>query len=208
MRRFGRDGDADREPPERGGPGTGRRLTPDQHQVVRELNGLVMDGMHELPIDESTLGLLQVGLPYLTQRECSEQAIIAGQTAARLGYLARAAEYAMFDAAQELDDGLLDELANRLDDADESPSATEDVVAELAAELALAEPIDPGGGQDGPLWSLPGAEGVLRVELRDRFSRALTRPQDVSIGELQQTWMYGFFLRGLQECFEDEDMTG
>ena len=208
MRRFGRDGDADREPRERGGPGTGRRLTPDQHQVVRELNGLVMEGMRELPIEESTLGLLQLGLPYLAQRDCSEQAIIAGQTAARLGYLARAAEYAMFDAAQELDDELLAALAGRLDDADESPGATEDVVAELAAELALAEPIDAGAAERGPLWSLPGAEGVLRVELRDRFSRAVTRPQDVSLGELQQTWMYGFFLRGLQECFEDEDMAG
>lgn len=208
MRLFGQNEDADRRPPAGAGPGAGHRLTPDQNQVVRELNGLVMDGMRELVIEESTLGLLQVGLPYLTQRDCSDAAIVAGQTAARLGYLARAAEYAMFAAAQEPDDELLDLLAARLDDADTSPTATEDAVAEIAAELALAEPIDGDALKGGPLWSLPGTEGELRVALRDRFSRALSRPQDVSLDELQQTWMYGFFLRGLQECFEDEDMTG
>lgn len=208
MRLFGQSGDAERRPPATAGPGAGHRLTPDQNQVVRELNGLVMEGMRELAIEESTLGLLQVGLPYLTQRDCSDAAIVAGQTAARLGYLARAAEYAMFDAAQELDDELLDLLSGRLDGADPGPTATEDTVAELAAELALAEPIEAAAADRGPLWSLPGAEGELRVALRDRFSRALSRPQDVGLDELQQTWMYGFFLRGLQECFEDEDMSG
>lgn len=207
MRLFGRNEEGP-QPPGHRRPGAADRLTPDQNQVVRELNGLVMEGMRECVIDQSTLGLLQVGLPYLTQRECSTDAIVAGQTAARLGYLARSAEFAMFEAAREPDDELLDVLAARLDDAGSGPTATEDTVADLAAELALAEPIEAGAVEVGALWSLPGADGELRVALRDRLSRALTHPQDVGLDDLQRTWMYGFFLRGLQECFEDEDMTG
>lgn len=205
---FGRSEEVQHQPPAGARSGPAPRLTPDQNETVRELNGLVMDGMRECPIEQSTLGLLQVGLPHLTQRECSDPAIIAGQTAARLGYLARGAEFAMFESAQELDEELLDALADRLDESDPNPSAAEDTVAELAAELALAEPIHGGPGEGGALWSLPGAGGELRVVMRERLAGALQRPPDVSVDELQQAWMYGFFLRGLQECFEDEDMTG
>ena len=207
MRLFGRREEVDQPPRPSAPTHAPPRLTPDQSSVVGELNGLVMDGMRDCPIEESTLVVLQVGLPYLTQRECSDAAIITGQTAARLGYLARAAEYAMCEAAQELDDELLDTLAARLDDAEPGPHATQDTVAELAAELALAEPMDAQAGEDGAFWSLPGAAGELRVALRDHFARALSRPQDVSLYELRRTWMYGYFLRALQECFEDEDMT-
>ena len=207
MKLFGRNGEAGQPPPasERT---HAPRLTPDQNGAIRELNGLVMDGMRDCPIERSTLGLLQLGLPHLTQRECSEAAIVAGQTAARLGYLARSAEYAMFEAAQELDDGLLDTLAERLDAAGSGTDAIQDAVAELAAELALAEPMDAQQGDDGALWLLPGAGGELRSALRDRLARALSRPEDVSLYELRRTWMYGYFLRSLQECFEDEDMSG
>lgn len=203
---FGRSGGEDPKP-WTSAVGVAPPLTPDQNEVVRELSNLAMDGMRECPIEHSTLALLQVGLPYLTQRECSEPAIVAGQTSARLGYLSRSAEFAMFGGAQELDEELLDMLAARLEAAGDRPGATEDAVAELAAELALDEPVQPGAPGGGPLWSLPGAGGDLRVALRDQLARALDRPRDVSIEELKQAWMYGFFLRGLQECFEDEDMT-
>ena len=186
----------------------GPRLTPDQHRVVRELEGFVLEAMEGPPIEESTLGLLQIGLPHLAQRDCSEAAIVAGQTAARLGYFARLAEHAMFAVAQEPDDELLDTLAARLENAAPGPSATQDAVAELAADLVLAEPMDAQEGERGPFWSLPGAGGEARVALRDRLSRALRRSPDVSLYELRRTWMYGYFLRALQECFEDEDMTG
>lgn len=208
MRLFGRNEEVDKQPPASARSGAPQRLTPDQNKLIRDLTGLVMDGMRECPIERSTLALLQVGLPFLTQRDCSDEAVIAGQTAARLGYLTRAAEYAMLESAQELEDELLETLATRLDAAEPGPSAAEDTVAELAAELALAEPLEAGAPERGPLWALPGAEGELRLALRDRLTRALSRPQDVSLDELRRTWMYGFFLRGLQECFEDEDMAG
>lgn len=208
MRLFGRHGEVDQSSPPSARTHAAPRLNPDQNSVIRELSGLVIDGMRDCPIEESTLGLLQVGLPYLTQRERSDAAIIAGQTAARLGYLARGAEYVMFEPAQELDDELLDTLAARLDDAGPGPHATENTVAELAAELANGEPIDAPAGEEGAFSLLPGAGGELRVALRDRLAGALSRPDDVSLYELRQTWMYGYFLRCLQECFEDEDMTG
>lgn len=186
----------------------GPRLTPDQNRVVRELEGFVMNAMEGPPIEESILGLLQVGLPHLAQRECSEPAIIAGQTAARLGYFARAGENAMFALAQEPDDQLLDTLAARLEGVAPGPTATQDAVAELAADLVLAEPMDAQEGARGFFWSLPGADGEARGSLRDRLTRALRHTPDVSLYELRRTWMYGYFLRALQECFENEDITG
>lgn len=207
MSRFGRDEEVDR-PPAESARIAATRLTPEQNSAFRELNDSVMEAMRSSAIEHSTLAVLQLGLPHLAQRECSDGAIVAGQTAARLGYLARAAEYSIFDAARELDDALLDTLAARLDDAGSGPHATQDTVAELAAELALAEPMDAQQGEDGPFWLLPGAGGELRITLRDRLARALSRPPDVSLYELRRTWMYGYFVRSLQECFEDEDMTG
>ena len=167
-----------------------------------------MDAMEGRPIEESILGLLQVGLPHLAQRDCTEAAIVAGQTAARLGYFARSGEYAMFAVAQEPDDELLDTLAARLEGVAPGPTATQDAVAELAADLVLAEPMDAQEGARGPFWSLPGAGGEARVALRDRLARALRGSPDVSLYELRRTWMYGYFLRTLQECFEGEDITG
>ena len=207
MKLFGRHGEVE-PPPQAPRAPVAARLGPDQNQVLRELEGLALDAMRECPIEESTLGLLQVGLPYLAQRDCSEAAIVAGQTAARLGYLARAAEHAMFEAAQEPDDGLLDTLAAWLEDAAPASAATQDAVAELAAELVVAEPTDGQEPAEGPFWSLPGAGGEVRAALRDRLAGALSRPRDVSLDELRRTWMYGYFLRALQECFEDEDMSG
>ena len=186
----------------------GPRLAPDQTHVVRELESFVLAAMEGPGIEESTLGLLQVGLPYLAQRDCSEAAIVTGQTAARLGYFARSGEYAMFAHAQEPDDELLDALAARLEGVAPGPTATPDAVAELAADLVLAEPMDAQEGARGFFWSLPGAGGDVRVALRDRLARALRRSPDVSLYDLRRTWMYGYFLRALQECFEDEDMTG
>ena len=208
MKLFGRGEEADPAPPASAPMHVaGPRLTPDQNRVVRELESYVLDAMDGPAIEQSTLGLLQVGLPYLAQRDCSETAIVAGQTAARLGYFARSGEQAMFALAQEPDDDLLDTLAGRLENVAPGPTATQDAVAELAADLVLAEPIDAQEGPRGPFWSLPGAGGEARGALRDRLTRALRQSPDVSLYELRRTWMYGYFLRALQECFEDEDMT-
>lgn len=209
MKRFGRREEV--EPPAQASAPThvtGPRLRPDQQRVAREIEAFVLDAMKTRPIQESMLGLLQVGLPHLAQRDCSEAAIVAGQTAARLGYFARCGEHAMFAVAQEPADELLDALAARLEGVTPDPSATQDAVADLAADLVLAEPMDAQEGARGPFWSLPGAGGEARVALRDRLARALRGSPDVSLYELRRTWMYGYFLRALQECFEDEDISG
>lgn len=209
MKLFGRGEEVDPPPPARTPTHVaGPRLTPDQNRVVLELERFVLDAMEGPAVDESILAVLQVGLPYLAQRDCSDEAIVAGQTAARLGYFARSGEQAIFALAQEPDDDLLDTLAARLENVAPGPTATQDAVAELAADLVLAEPIDAQEGAGGAFWSLPGAGGEARGALRDRLTRALRQSPDVSLYELRRTWMYGYFLRALQECFEDEDMTG
>jgi hypothetical protein len=76
----------------------------------------VVAGLGDFPFEEETLALLQVGLPYMTQRACSDDAILAGQRAARLGYLSRSAEFAKFDAAREADGDLLDAFDREAED--------------------------------------------------------------------------------------------
>ena len=94
-----RDKDEASRPAQPAAGGHDRPQLPDDdvEGVVQQLAPVVVAGMSEVPIARETLELLQLGLPYLTQREYPDQAVIAGQTAARLGYLSRAAEFALFE---------------------------------------------------------------------------------------------------------------
>lgn len=174
-------------------------IPPDEvERLIDRLTAMVVEGMAEFPFTEETLGLLQVGLPYLTQRECSRDAVQAGQTAARLGYLARSAEFAQFDDAREADLDLLKALEGPLEKADERGSSTSDVLAEFAATIAR-EPGD---------LALPGIGPDMRGRLRAHLLRGLELPADldVTVDELQETWDYGYFLRGLEEFFFEDGM--
>jgi len=169
---------------------------------IEELEQIVVESLNEAPIERETLELLQVGLPYLVQHECSDGAVIAGQTAARLGYLARAAEFALFEGDLEFDDDLLATLSARLDEAgEETPDG--DVMADLAAELARSESLDPSPYEGGPSWTLPGLAGSARGTLRDGLVARMRCPPDVEVDDLRRTWKYGYFLHALDELFED-----
>ena len=147
---------------------------------------------------------MQLGLPYLTQRDCSRDAILAGQTAARLGYIARAAEYAEVPAARDSDEDLFDELSESLEAADSSGGSIASAMAEFAADLAISEPIDPPASDGGPSWVIPGVDGIVRGRLRDALLKGVRCPDDITQPDLQHTWKYGYFLRCMEEFFFDE----
>jgi hypothetical protein len=169
---------------------------------IEELEQMIVEGLREVPISRERLELLQVGLPHLVQRELSDQAVIAGQTAARLGYLSRQAEFAMFDSELDDDDDLVQTLGDKLDAAEANGTSGWDVLAELAADMASAEPLDPAPQAGGPSWTLPGLSGDFRRRLRDNLV-ARMGTTDVPVADLRRTWKYGYFLGVLDELCED-----
>ena len=172
---------------------------------VSECAQMVLDGMSEAPLGRETLELLQVGLPYLIQRDCSDDSVIAGQTAARLGYLSRSVEFVRYEAARVEDDELYDALAQRFEEAEAQGESLYDAMADLAAAMASGESIDPSPGEGGPTWTLPGLDARARGALRDRLLSGMRPPSDIVIDDLKRTWKYGYFLRALDELTEDED---
>lgn len=194
-------------PPASQPPAPPRPSTPPAQQspgeLVDRLVTLVVESWRTYPLEPETLSMLQLGLPYLTQRDCSKDAILAGQTAARLGYIARAAEYSEYEPARRGDEDLAQELLESLEAAGEDASIATGI-AEFAADLAISEPIDPPASERGPTWSLPGIEGSLRMRLREHLLKGVSSPADVTREDLQQTWKYGYFMRCMEEFFFDE----
>ena len=172
---------------------------------VGECAQMVVEGMHDAPIGRETLELLQVGLPYLIQRDCSDETVIAGQTAARLGYLSRSVEFVRYEAARVEDDELYEALAERFDVAEAQGESLYDAMADLAAAMASGEPVDPSPGEGGPSWTLPGLNAEARSMLRDRLLAGMRTPPDIEVDDLKRTWKYGYFLRALDELTEDEE---
>lgn len=172
--------------------------------ATEDLAQVVVEGMSEAPIERETLELLQIGLPHLIQRECSDEAIVAGQTAARLGYLSRAAEFAMFEGDLGPDENLVATLGESLEQAERDGTSGSDAMAELAAAIAAGESVDPPPHEGGPSWTLPGLSGADRGVLRDDLlSRMQQHPPDIDADDLKRTWKYGYFLCALDELCEE-----
>jgi hypothetical protein len=178
---------------------------PHASHIVKTITDVVLENWRTYPLDDETLSLLQIGLPYLTQRDCSADALLAGQTAARLGYIARAAEYAEFPGARQSDPDLLQELSESLDEAERDGDSISTAMAEFAADLAVSEPIDPPASDGGPSWIVPGIDGAVRGRLRDVLLKGVRCPGDITQEDLQHMWKYGYFLRCLEEYFFDEE---
>jgi len=167
--------------------------------VTRELAQVVAESVNEVPIDRDTLELLQVGLPYLLERDCSDEAVVVGQTAARLGYLARAAESTMLGQDGPPDNDLIATLEAGLEEAHAQGTPERDAVADLAAALATGESLDPTPEEGGPTWTLPGLDGQARGRLRDDLVGRLPCPPGILADDLRRTWKYGYFLCALDE---------
>lgn len=191
-------------PPAYSSPPAPPAAQPTTGRLLNRLIDLVLESWRSYPLDDETLSLLQVGLPYLTQRDCSRDAVLAGQTAARLGYIARAAEFSEYARARESDQDLFEELSECLEAADNAGGSIASAMAEFAADLVVSEPIDPPASDGGASWSVPGIDGSLRGRLRDRLLKGVPCPSDISPQDLQKTWKYGYFLRCTEEFFFDE----
>ena len=136
---FLRRDNSDGLPPSAGSAGTGGHVGIGRGEVG-ECAQMVIEGLRDAPIGRETLELLQVGLPYLIQRDCSDETVVAGQTAARLGYLSRSVEFVRYEAARIEDDELYEALAERFDAAEAQGESLYDAMADLAAAMASDVP--------------------------------------------------------------------
>ena len=201
---FRRDTDrrSEPEPEALSANGAGAAPGAEHEGVARELAQVVAESFNEVPIDRDTLELLQVGLPHLLQRECSDEAVVVGQTAARLGYLARAAESTMLEPDHPPDADLIATLQAGLDEAHAQGTPERDAMADLAAALATGESLDPKPEEGGPTWTLPGLGAQARGRLRDDLVGRLPCPPGILADDLRRTWKYGYFLCALDELVE------
>ncbi len=174
--------------------------------LVEDLVSEVAEAMEDVKLPEHVLKSLQIGLPYLAQRELSDQAILAGQAAARLGYFSRAAEFDAFHAAREADLDMGRALADFLGTKDEEGISAYDAMTEFACGMVLSEPGRPNVEQGGPLWAVPGIGGDLRLSLADRLLEAITQiPNDIAYRDLLAAWKFGLYLRALEEFMIDDN---
>ena len=110
---------------------------------------------------------------------------------ARSGYLARAVETAMFDAARGPTPG----LAEKLDGGS---------ITDVAAELAAAEPLEKPSPDDPgwTSWRVPGPGGHVRHYAALAAVRAHAPELREALGgrTLKEAWMYGFYVRCCEEA--------
>jgi hypothetical protein len=180
----------------------------------------------EVPSDVATA--LASGLFWVMQLDAAtDDAVADASAAARLGYMARVAEWERLPAAR-VSNGLM--LAG-LRDAVEASVAEElgeggtdqsfyRALGEVTAFFVRREPLDvPYDAEEGlnPMWTVPGMGGDFRALLRDETLLMALEGEDdspnapptesiddASFEGFQWIWKYGFLLRSFEEFFREE----
>ncbi|HEY7150499.1 MAG TPA: hypothetical protein VH391_02345 [Solirubrobacterales bacterium] len=202
----------------------------DSGEVEGLLDSLAMDTFdyadtQALPDDLARA--LETGLFGVTGLEAATNAtVVAGRAVARIGYMARVAEWERVPAARKAGGWMCAGLRGAVESSvseelRESGAGASfyDALGEITAFFVAREPLDvPYDAQEGlkPMWTVPGMGGDFRALLRDRtLEMALPREgnrlsgpagpiDDASFDDLQRVWKYGFLLRAFEEFFREE----
>jgi len=169
---------------------------------------------------------LEVGLFAVTGLEATTNAtIVAGRAVARIGYMARLAEWERVPAARKPGGWMCAGLRGAVESSvgeelreSGADASFYDALGEVTAFFVTREPLDVAyDAQEGlkPMWTIPGMGGDFRALLRDwTLEMALPRDGDVLSGpagpiddasfeDLQRVWKYGFLLRAFEEFFRE-----
>jgi hypothetical protein len=201
----------------------------DEDDVEELLDTLAMETFEYVDTQELSADLahaLEIGLFGVTGLEAATNAtIVAGRAVARIGYMARVAEWERVAAARKpggwmcagLRGAVESSLGEELSDSGADASFY-DSLGEVTAFFVTREPLDvPYDAEEGlrPMWTIPGMGGDFRALLRDwTLEMALPRDGDVLSGpagpiddasfeDLQRVWKYGFLLRAFEEFFRE-----
>ncbi len=122
------------------------------------------------------------------------------------GYLARLVEVELFEPARETAAWVPERVAEHRARAEN----TEEAIAALCGELAMAEPIDKPSPDDPAAmsWRVPGPGGHVRHYLARRAIEELLRaregPIDGEPAQLKRSWIYGYLVRTCEEALPEE----
>ncbi|MGH2965149.1 MAG: hypothetical protein ACRDMH_07185 [Solirubrobacterales bacterium] len=201
----------------------------DEDDVEALLDTLAMETFEyadtqDLPADLAHA--LEVGLFAVTGLEATTNAtIVAGRAVARIGYMARLAEWERVPAARKPGGWMCAGLRGAVESSvgeelreSGADASFYDALGEVTAFFVTREPLDVAyDAQEGlkPMWTIPGMGGDFRALLRDwtlemalpRDGEVLSGPagpiDDASFEDLQQIWKYGFLLRAFEEFFRE-----
>jgi hypothetical protein len=171
---------------------------------------------------------LTMGFLLVTEREpATEETLVAAQSVARFGYMARVAEWETPTTARRPSGWMLaglrgavqSNVAEELQEAEDSEQSFYDVLGEVTAFFVRREPLDvPYDADQGfaLMWTIPGMGGEVRALVRDKTLRmvlqrdgeGLRSPagpiEDATLEDFQRIWKYGFLLRSFEEFFWED----
>ena len=171
---------------------------------------------------------LATGFPLVTQREgAPEETLVAAQSVARFGFMARVAEWERLSTAREpvgwmiagLQGAVESSVAEELRESDDEEKSFYGALAEVTAFFVRREPLDvPYDANQGfmLMWTIPGVGGEVRALLREKtLSMVLQRDgqglkgptgpiEGATLEDFQRVWKYGFLLRSFEEFFRDD----
>jgi hypothetical protein len=179
-------------------------------------------------IEDDVARALAIGFPLVTQREgAPKETLVVAQSVARLGFMARVAEWERLSTAREpvgwmiagLQGAVESSVAEELRESDDEEKSFYGALAEVTAFFVRREPLDvPYDADQGfmLMWTIPGVGGEVRALLREKtLSTVLRRDgqglkgptgpiEGATLEDFQRVWKYGFLLRSFEEFFRDD----
>ena len=202
-----------------------------EDEAEEMVNLLAMATSHHVDegkIQEGAARALSMGFLLVTNREpATEETLVAAQSVARFGYMARVAEWERLATTRApggwmmagLRGAVEASVADELEEADAAKRSFYDVLGEVTAFFVSREPLDvPHDADQGfvLMWTIPGMGGEVRALVRDRTLRMVLqrdgeglkspagRIEGATVEDFQRIWKYGFVLRSFEEFFREE----
>jgi len=178
-------------------------------------------------IQDDAARALSMGFLLVTEREPTEETLVAAQSVARFGYMARVAEWKRLATTRAprgwmfagLRGAVESNVAEELEQAENAERSFYDVLGEVTAFFVRREPLDVSYDTEqgfALMWTIPGMGGEVRALVRDktlqmvlqRDGEGLRSPagsiEGATVEDFRRIWKYGFVLRSFEEFFWED----
>jgi hypothetical protein len=200
----------------------------DAEEMVNLLAMETYEYVNEGEIPDDAARALSMGFFLITEREpATKETLVAAQSVARFGYMARVAECKTVTTARRptgwmiagLRGAVESNVAEEMEEAEDAEKSFYDVLGEVTAFFVGREPLDvPYDADQGfaLMWTIPGMGGEVRALVRDKTLRmvlqrdgeGLRSPagpiEGATVEDFQRIWKYGFLLRSFEEFFSED----
>ncbi|MBB4663166.1 hypothetical protein [Conexibacter arvalis] len=171
------------------------------------------------PPPDEVLSILQIGLLGVLNvqgrdpDDVQPDALLVGQTIARMGFNVRMLEFEGYNSAREADLDFLHVFQEWAEDPEFGGPGMDLTITEAAAQIASAETLDADPDDSAAfLWRVPGLGGAIRTLAAQRCVLAATIIDEsgdrrswehVNSEDLLRTWIFGFAVRYMVELLND-----